>query len=89
MWIVEWGKPGGEESGELEGDRVVGGAGGSKYCVWVRSPDGVMDCEQGPLEEVGGGQKGEWDKGHMGLYDDLVPVTLHGGGVGSTVGGDA
>ena len=25
----------------------------------------------------------------MGLYDDLVPVILHGGGAGSTVGGGA
>ena len=25
----------------------------------------------------------------MGLYNDLVPATLHGGGVGSTVGGGA
>ena len=25
----------------------------------------------------------------MGLYDDPVPATLHGGGAGSTVGGGA
>ena len=32
----------------------MGGAGRSKYYVWIRSPDGVMDYKQGPLEEVGG-----------------------------------
>ena len=30
-----------------------------KYCVRVRSPDGVADREWGPLEEVGGGWNGE------------------------------
>ena len=33
----------------------MGGVGGSKYCIWIRSPDGVVDYEWGPLEEVGGG----------------------------------
>ena len=55
----EWSEPGGEESGELGGDGAAGSAGGLKYCVWVRSPDGVTDHKQGPLDEVGGGQKGE------------------------------
>ena len=41
----EQGRLGNEESGELGGDGTVGGAGGSKYCVWVRSPNGVADCE--------------------------------------------
>ena len=59
MWMVEWEEPGGEESGELGGDGAAGAAGGSKYCIQVRSPDGVADCEWGPLDEVGGGQNGE------------------------------
>ena len=33
----------------------MGGAGGSKYCVQVRSPDGIVDRKWGPFEEVGGG----------------------------------
>ena len=49
------GKPGDEESGELGGDGVVGSAGRSKYCIWIRSPDGITDHKWGPLEEVGGG----------------------------------
>ena len=32
-----------EESGELNGEEAAGGAGESKYCVWVRSPKGVAD----------------------------------------------
>ena len=55
----EWEKPGDEESGKLEGNGVAGSASRSKYCVWVRSPNGIMDCEWGPLEEVGGGWNGE------------------------------
>ena len=55
----EWKEPGGEESGELGGDGVAGGASGSKYYIWVRFPDGVADRKWGPLEEVGGGQNGE------------------------------
>ena len=51
----EWGESWGEESGELGDDGVPGGASGSKYCIQVRSPDGVADCRWGPLEEVGGG----------------------------------
>ena len=85
----EWDESGGKESGELGGDGAVGGAGRSKYCIWIGSPNGVMDHEQGPFEEVGGGQKEEWDEGCVGLYDDLVPITLCGGGAGSTVGGGA
>ena len=34
-------------------------ASGSKYCIQVRSSNGVMDCKWGPLEKVGGGQSGE------------------------------
>ena len=49
------GKPRDEESGELGGDGMAGGANGSKYCVQVRSPNGVADHEWEPLEEVGGG----------------------------------
>ena len=45
MWMVEWKELGGEESGELEGDGAAGAAGGSKYYIQVRSPDGVADCE--------------------------------------------
>ena len=45
MWMVEWEELGGEESGELGGDGAAGAAGGSKYCILVRSPDGVADCE--------------------------------------------
>ena len=52
-------EPGGEESGELGGDGVAGDAGRSKYCVQVRSSNGVVDYEWRPLEEVGGGQKGK------------------------------
>ena len=52
-------KPGDEESGELGGDGVACGAGGSKYCIQIRSPNGVADCKWGPLEEVGGGQNRE------------------------------
>ena len=59
MQMGEQGQPGGEESGELRGDGAAGAAGGSKYCVWVRSPDGVVDHKWGPLDEVGGGQNGE------------------------------
>ena len=55
----KWGESEGEDSRELEGDGVVGGAGRSKYCIWVRSPGGVTDCEWGPLEEVGGSRNGE------------------------------
>ena len=55
----EWGKLGDEESGELGGDGVAGGASRSKYCIWVRLPNGITDCEWGPLEKVGGGQNGE------------------------------
>ena len=55
----EQGKPGDEESGELKDGRVAGSASRSKYCVWVRSPNGVADCKWEPLEEVGGGQNGE------------------------------
>ena len=57
--------------------------------IWIRSSDGVVDCEWKPLEKVGGGQKEEWDDRHVGLYDDPVPVTLHSGGAGSTMGGGA
>ena len=49
------GKPRDEESGELGGDGIAGGAGRSKCCIWVRSPNGIMDHKQEPLEEVGGG----------------------------------
>ena len=49
----------GEESGELGGDWMAGGTGRSKYCIQVRSPNGVVDCKWRPLEEVGGGQKGK------------------------------
>ena len=55
----EWREPGGEESGKLGGDEVAGNVGRSKYCVQVRSPDGVTDHEWGPLEEVEGGWNGE------------------------------
>ena len=41
----KWREPGGEESGELGGDGAAGSAGRSKYCVWVRSPNGVTDHE--------------------------------------------
>ena len=41
----KWGRPGDEEFGKLEGDGVAGGASRSKYCVWVRSSDGVMNHE--------------------------------------------
>ena len=82
-------EPGEEESRELGGDRAASSASRSKYYIQVRSPDGVADHEWGPLEEVGGGWKGEWDDRHMGLYDDPVLVTLHGSGAGSTVGGGA
>ena len=53
------GGPGDEEFGELGGDGAAGGAGGSKYCIQVRSPDGVTDCEWGPLKKVGGGRNRE------------------------------
>ena len=55
----KWGKPGDKESQKLEGGGVAGGASGSKYCIQVGSPDGVVDCKWGPLEEVGGGQSRE------------------------------
>ena len=55
----KWGKPGDEESGELGGDGVAEGASGSKYCIRVRSPNGVTDHEWKPLEEVGGGRNEE------------------------------
>ena len=55
----KWGRPGDEEFGKLEGDGVAGGASRSKYCVQVRSPNGVTDHEWGSLEEVGGDQNGE------------------------------
>ena len=51
---------------------TAGDAGRSKYCIWVRSSNGVTNHEQGPLEEVGGGQKEGWDKEHMGLYNHLL-----------------
>ena len=51
----EWGEPWGEESGKLGVNEVADGAGRLKYCVWIRSPNGVTDCEWGPLEEVGSG----------------------------------
>ena len=57
--MEDWGEPGGEKSGELGGDGVAGRASRSKYCVWVESPNGVADHKWEPLEEVGGGQKGE------------------------------
>ena len=50
----KWGRPGDEEFGKLGGDGAAGGAGGSKYCIQVRSPNGVTDHEWGSLEEVGG-----------------------------------
>ena len=53
------GGPGDEEFGELGGDGAAGGAGGSKYCIQVRSPDGITDHEWGPLKKVGGGQNRE------------------------------
>ena len=59
MQMGEWDESGGKESGELGGDGAVGGAGRSKYCIWIGSPNGVIDHEQGPFEEVGGGQKEE------------------------------
>ena len=89
IWIGEWEESGGEESGELGGDGIAGGAGRSKCCIWVRSPNGIMDHKQEPLEEVGGGWKREWDGGDVRLYNDPVLITLHGGGAGSTVGGGA
>ena len=55
----EWGEPGGEESGKLEGDGAAGAASRSKYYIQVRSSDRVMDCKWGPLDEVGDGQNGE------------------------------
>ena len=39
------GKPGSEELRELGGEGVIDGAGRSKYCVCVRSPEGVVDHE--------------------------------------------
>ena len=48
-------KPWGEESGKLGGDGAAGSVGGSKYCIQVRSPNGIVDHKWGPLEEVGGG----------------------------------
>ena len=57
--MEEWGKPGGEESGKLEGDRAASSAGGSKYCVWIRSPNRIADHKWRLLEEVGGGWNGE------------------------------
>ena len=59
MWIGGWREPGGEESGELGGDGAAGSASRSKYCIQVRSSNGVADCEWRPLEKVGGGQKEE------------------------------
>ena len=55
----EWDNPGGEESGELGGDGMAGGAGRSKYCIQVGSPNGVTNHKWRPLEEVGGGQNRE------------------------------
>ena len=52
----EWGRPGDKEFRELGGDGVAGGASRSKYCIQIKSPDGVTDCKWGPLEEVAGGQ---------------------------------
>ena len=53
--MEEWGKPGDDESGGLGGGGAAGSTSGSKYCIWVRSPNWTADCEWGPLEEVGGG----------------------------------
>ena len=55
----KWEEPEGEESGELGGDGAAGNASRSKYCIQVRSPDGVVDRKWGPLDEVGGGWNGE------------------------------
>ena len=36
------------ESKELEqlcGKGALGGAGRSKYCIWVRPPKGIADCK--------------------------------------------
>ena len=52
--MEEWGRPGDEESGELGGDGAAVGTSGLKYCIQVRSPNGVTDHEWGSLEEVGG-----------------------------------
>ena len=46
----KWGESEEEDSGELGDDGAAGGAGRSKYCVWLRFPDGVMDHEWGPGE---------------------------------------
>ena len=55
----KWGRPGDEEFGELGGDGAADDASGSKYCIWVRSPNGVANHKWGPLEEVGGGWNGK------------------------------
>ena len=57
MWTEEQEESAGKESGELGGDGTVDSASRSKYCVQVRSPDGVTDHKWEPLEKVGGGQK--------------------------------
>ena len=44
MWMGE-GKSKIEELGELGGEGVAGDASRSKYCIWVKSPKGVVDCE--------------------------------------------
>ena len=55
MQIREQEEPGGEELGELGSEGATGGAGRSKYYIWIRSSKEVADCEQRPLEEVSGG----------------------------------
>ena len=44
------GEPGSKESGDLGGDGAVGGTGRSKYCIWIRSPNGVTDHKWKPLK---------------------------------------
>ena len=39
------GRPESEELEELSGEGAAGGAGRSKYCIWVRSSEGVTDHE--------------------------------------------
>ena len=59
-------EPGGEESGELGGDGVAGDAGRSKYCVQVRSSNGVWTMSGDHLRKLGVVKKGSETMGAWG-----------------------
>ena len=54
MWMGK-GKSESEGSGKLGGKEAAGGTGRSKYYIWVRFPNRIVDHKWCPLEKIVGG----------------------------------